>query len=67
MRYDNQQANIKVKRGKAPDLVRGESKVFKDADEAVKDLKSGSLVLSAGFGLCGTAGMFNSVCSSKVS
>jgi 3-oxoacid CoA-transferase len=31
--------------------------VFKDADEAVKDLQSGSMVLSAGFGLCGTAGM----------
>lgn len=56
VRYDQQQANIKVKRDKLPDLVRGESKVFKDADEAVKDLQSGAMVLSAGFGLCGTAG-----------
>lgn len=57
VRYDGQQANIKVKRDQAPDVVRGESKVYKDADEAVRDLKSGSMVLSAGFGLCGTAGM----------
>lgn len=33
---------------------RSRSKVFKDADEAVADIKSGSTVLSAGFGLCGT-------------
>ncbi|RDW75846.1 succinyl-CoA:3-ketoacid-coenzyme A transferase-1 [Coleophoma crateriformis] len=39
----------------APKIVRGESKLFKSADEAVADLKSGSLVLSSGFGLCGTA------------
>jgi 3-oxoacid CoA-transferase len=31
------------------------SKVYASADEAVADLKSGSIVLSAGFGLCGTA------------
>jgi 3-oxoacid CoA-transferase len=37
--------------------VRGESKIFKSADDAVKDLKSGSTILSAGFGLCGTAGI----------
>ncbi|WOO78007.1 putative succinyl-CoA:3-ketoacid coenzyme A transferase, mitochondrial [Vanrija pseudolonga] len=30
-------------------------KLYASADEAVKDVKSGSLVLSAGFGLCGTA------------
>ena len=30
-------------------------KVWASADEAVADLTSGSLVLSAGFGLCGTA------------
>lgn len=30
--------------------------MFKDADAAVADLKSGSIILSAGFGLCGTAG-----------
>ncbi|KAK3717662.1 hypothetical protein LTR37_005729 [Vermiconidia calcicola] len=31
------------------------SKIYPSADEAVADLKSGSIVLSAGFGLCGTA------------
>ena len=30
--------------------------MFKSADEAVADIKSGSTILSAGFGLCGTAG-----------
>ncbi|GAC71791.1 succinyl-coa:alpha-ketoacid-coa transferase [Moesziomyces antarcticus T-34] len=30
------------------------SKVYPSADEAVKDIKSGSTLLSAGFGLCGT-------------
>ncbi|KAJ9479100.1 Succinyl-CoA:3-ketoacid-coenzyme A transferase [Pseudozyma hubeiensis] len=30
------------------------SKVYPSADEAVADIKSGSTVLSAGFGLCGT-------------
>jgi 3-oxoacid CoA-transferase len=30
--------------------------VYKNADAAVADLKSGSTILSAGFGLCGTAG-----------
>lgn len=30
------------------------SKVYPSADEAVKDIKSGSTILSAGFGLCGT-------------
>lgn len=38
-----------------PVIDRTRSKVFHDADEAVADLKSGSTVLSAGFGLCGTA------------
>lgn len=38
-------------------IDRSRSKVFQDADEAVADLKSGSTILSAGFGLCGTAGM----------
>lgn len=36
-------------------MVRGGSKVFKSADEAVADLKDGDVVLSAGFGLCGVA------------
>lgn len=40
----------------SPKKERGRSKVYKDADEAVADLKSGSTILSAGFGLCGTAG-----------
>ena len=31
------------------------SKFYPSADEAVADLKSGSVILSAGFGLCGTA------------
>jgi hypothetical protein len=39
-----------------PEPTRGSSKLFKNADEAVADLKSGSTILSAGFGLCGTAG-----------
>jgi len=39
-----------------PEPVRGTSKLFKNADEAVADIKSGSTILSAGFGLCGTAG-----------
>ncbi|PQE12917.1 hypothetical protein CJF30_00002807 [Rutstroemia sp. NJR-2017a BBW] len=39
----------------APKVIRGQSKVYKNADEAVADVKSGSTILSAGFGLCGTA------------
>lgn len=42
----------------APKIERGASKLFKDADEAVADLKSGSVILSSGFGLCGVAGMY---------
>lgn len=41
--------------GGAPAKKRGGSKVFDSVDEAVADIKSGSTVLSAGFGLCGTA------------
>ena len=41
-----------------PKATLGSSKLFKGADEAVADLKSGSTILSAGFGLCGTAGAF---------
>lgn len=40
----------------SPAPTRGTSKLFKSADEAVADIKSGSTILSAGFGLCGTAG-----------
>jgi len=39
----------------APAKKRGGSKVFNSADEAVADIKSGATILSAGFGLCGTA------------
>ncbi|KAK7518992.1 hypothetical protein IWZ03DRAFT_345733 [Phyllosticta citriasiana] len=36
-----------------PQVSRGTSKLFKDADAAIADLTSGSTVLSAGFGVCG--------------
>ncbi|THX25114.1 succinyl-CoA:3-ketoacid-coenzyme A transferas-like protein [Aureobasidium pullulans] len=39
----------------APTIDRSRSKVYASADEAVADIKSGSTILSAGFGLCGTA------------
>ncbi|KAJ5819632.1 hypothetical protein N7474_005223 [Penicillium riverlandense] len=39
----------------APKVERGGSKLFKDADAAVADIKSGSTILSSGFGLCGVA------------
>lgn len=45
------------KESRAPKIDRSKSKLFKDADEAVKDLQSDSIIFSAGFGLCGTAGM----------
>src|SRR5687768_913357 len=35
-----------------PAVNRGESKLFESADEAVADIKSGSVILSSGFGLC---------------
>jgi 3-oxoacid CoA-transferase len=60
-----QQANTSAKRDPAPKIIRGQSKVFKDADAAVKDLKSGAVILSAGFGLCGTAGKFPQMASSQ--
>ncbi|KFH40984.1 Succinyl-CoA:3-ketoacid coenzyme A transferase-like protein [Hapsidospora chrysogenum ATCC 11550] len=34
---------------------RGGSKLFRTADDAVADVKSGSTILSSGFGLCGVA------------
>ncbi|TVY32753.1 Succinyl-CoA:3-ketoacid coenzyme A transferase 1, mitochondrial [Lachnellula subtilissima] len=52
--YD-QKANVGAKRDAAPKIVRGASKVFRDADEAVADIQNGATILSAGFGLCGTA------------
>jgi 3-oxoacid CoA-transferase len=45
-----------IKGSFAPKVSRGGSKLYKDADEAVADIQSGSTILSAGFGLCGTAG-----------
>ncbi|KAJ0117409.1 hypothetical protein J7T55_003823 [Diaporthe amygdali] len=39
----------------APTPNRGASKLFPDADAAVADIKSGSTILSSGFGLCGVA------------
>lgn len=41
--------------GGAPSKTRGKRKVYDSVDEAVADIKSGSTILSAGFGLCGTA------------
>ncbi|KAK0648727.1 hypothetical protein B0T16DRAFT_408670 [Cercophora newfieldiana] len=38
-----------------PGVSRGDSKLFKSADEAVADIQSGSVLLSSGFGLCGIA------------
>ncbi|MCJ1326378.1 hypothetical protein MMC10_003042 [Thelotrema lepadinum] len=35
--------------------IRSTSKLWDNADKAVADVKSGSTILSAGFGLCGTA------------
>ncbi|GAB1217062.1 hypothetical protein ATERTT37_006285 [Aspergillus terreus] len=40
---------------RAPKIDRAASKLYKNADEAVADLKSGSTILSSGFGLCGVA------------
>ncbi|KAG9253160.1 uncharacterized protein F5Z01DRAFT_176070 [Emericellopsis atlantica] len=39
----------------APTNRRGGSKLYKTADEAVADVRSGSTILSSGFGLCGVA------------
>lgn len=58
VRFDAPKANTSAKRDPAPKIIRGQSKVFKNADEAVADIKSGATILSAGFGLCGTAGKY---------
>lgn len=34
------------------------SKVYRTADDAVVDIKSGDTILSSGFGLCGVAGLW---------
>ena len=39
-----------------PVVKRGDSKLYDSADEGVADIKSGSVILSSGFGLCGVAG-----------
>jgi 3-oxoacid CoA-transferase len=49
--------DIELNESLAPTIDRSRSKVYSSADEAVADIKSGSTILSAGFGLCGTAGM----------
>ena len=38
----------------------GASKLYQTADVAVADIKSGSTILSSGFGLCGVAGALTS-------
>lgn len=48
-------AELSSSESKAPAPTRGGSKLFKDADAAVADVKSGSTILSSGFGLCGVA------------
>lgn len=40
----------------APTQIIGQGKVYKNAEDAVADIKSGSTILSSGFGLCGVAG-----------
>lgn len=40
-----------------PKPTRGGSKVFRSADDAIADVQDGAVILSAGFGLCGVAGM----------
>ncbi|KAF2828101.1 3-oxoacid CoA-transferase [Ophiobolus disseminans] len=54
-RFANQHRAISAVPDRAPVIDRSKSKLFKDADEAVADIQSGSTVLSAGFGLCGVA------------
>lgn len=41
-----------------PKVDRSKSKLYSSADEAVADIKSGSVILSSGFGLCGVAGVY---------
>jgi 3-oxoacid CoA-transferase len=54
---NNEVDDIELNESLAPTIDRSRSKVYASADEAVADIKSGSTILSAGFGLCGTAGM----------
>ncbi|CAO2652431.1 Nn.00g007140.m01.CDS01 [Neocucurbitaria sp. VM-36] len=54
-RFTNHRRSISAVAEREPTIDRSKSKLFKDADEAVADVQSGSTVLSAGFGLCGVA------------
>ena len=54
-RFTKQIRSISAVSDKAPTIDRSKSKLFDSADEAVKDVQSGSTILSAGFGLCGVA------------
>jgi len=49
-----------------PAVQRGGSKVWDSADEAVADVKSGSVILSSGFGLCGVACEFSCLAVSSL-
>lgn len=40
----------------APSKTKRNSKVYNSADEAIADVEDGTVILSAGFGLCGVAG-----------
>ncbi|KAF4215776.1 hypothetical protein CNMCM5878_007765 [Aspergillus fumigatiaffinis] len=55
VRCNNVERDCEVQQTLAPKIERGASKLFRNADEAVADLKSGSTILSSGFGLCGVA------------
>lgn len=58
MHVQNRSSSTAQASSLAPKVERGGSKLFKDADAAVADIKSGSTILSSGFGLCGVAGEF---------
>ncbi|KAF2124785.1 3-oxoacid CoA-transferase [Dothidotthia symphoricarpi CBS 119687] len=53
--FTHQRRLISTVSARAPEIDRAKSKLYKDADAAVADIQSGSVVLSAGFGLCGVA------------
>lgn len=54
-RFVSQRRFKTVPASREPTIDRSRSKLYQSADEAVADLKSGSTILSAGFGLCGVA------------
>ncbi|KAK3385151.1 hypothetical protein B0H63DRAFT_179806 [Podospora didyma] len=53
--FSNTRRNWREAAVSLPEAKRGGSKLFASADEAVADIPSGSVLLSAGFGLCGVA------------